>query len=361
MRFKVRVSESGIFDKPSSTSHIFYWKPSPNSPPERKKTHELPRFFTVTASTLMAYKYGNLLCTPLSYEHAHLPTVNKMTLSIRKSLLLLLAFSLSGCAELTKYTDTIKPTASLTGMRLANINFEQVDLIFDLAVENKNPVALDLAGMDYDLKIANQSLVSGVTAKAIKIKADSTSEVQLPITLKFADLKKLPGELWDKDTFSYQLDTRFNLTLPVIGNYMVPVSKQGELPVPKVPEIKVKTVKVKNLSFTTADLVTQVEISNPNAFNLAINNFDYQLYINQQSWGKGKLNEKYIVPEKGKAVIEVPVKLDILNVGQSAYKLLLNKSPIEYQLTGKVTMDTGLELLQDYTMPLDIKGTAALQ
>jgi len=284
-----------------------------------------------------------------------------MMLSIRKSLLLLLVFNLAGCAEITKYTDTVKPTASLTGMRLANINFEQVDLIFDLAVENKNPVALDLAGMDYDLKIANQSLVSGVTAKAIKIKADSTSEVELPITLKFADLKKLPGELWNKDTFSYRLDTRFNLILPVIGNYVIPVSQQGELPVPKAPEIKVKTVKVKNLSFTTADLVTEVEISNPNAFNLAINNFDYQLKINQQSWGKGKLNEKYMVPEKNKAVIEVPIKLDILNVGQSAYKLLLNKSPIEYQLSGKVTMDTGLELLRDYTMPLDIKGKAALQ
>ena len=262
---------------------------------------------------------------------------------------------------MAKYTDTIKPTASLTGMRLADINFEQVDLIFDLAVENKNPVALDLAGMDYDLKIANQSLVSGVTAQAIKIKADSTSEVQLPITLKFADLKKLPGELWNKDTFNYQLDTKFNITLPVIGNYVVPVSKTGELPVPKMPEIKVKTVKVKNLSFTMADLVTHVEITNPNAFNLALSDFEYQLNINQQSWGKGKLTEKNIVPEKGKAVIEVPIKLDILSVGQSAYKMLLNKSPMEYELTGNVTLDTGLELLRDYTMPLDIKGTAALQ
>ncbi len=73
--------------------------------------------------------------------------------------LLLILFTLSSCAQLTKHADAIKPTAKLAGMRLANINFEQVDLIFDLAVENKNPVALDLAGMDYDLKIANQSLV----------------------------------------------------------------------------------------------------------------------------------------------------------------------------------------------------------
>jgi LEA14-like dessication related protein len=284
-----------------------------------------------------------------------------MTPSIQRSLLLLLAIFLSGCAEMTKYSETIKPTASLTGMRLANINFEQADLVFDLAVENKNPVPLDLAGLDYDLKIADQSLVSGVTAQAIKIKANGTSPVQLPITLKFADLKKLPGELWNKDTFSYQLDTKFNLDLPVIGSYAIPVSKQGELPVPKIPEIKVKDVKVKNLSFTAADLVAQVEISNPNAFDLAMSDFDYQLNINQQTWGKGSLSEKNHVPQKGKTVIDIPIKLDILSAGQSAYKMLLNKSPMEYQLTGNVTLDTGIELLRNYKMPLDVKGTAALR
>lgn len=284
-----------------------------------------------------------------------------MKLPIQPLLLLLLALILSSCAELTKYTDTIKPTASLTGMHLANINFEQVDLIFDLAVENKNPVALDLAGMDYDLKIANQSLVSGVTAQAIKIKANTTSPVQLPITLRFADLKKLPGELWNKDNFAYQLDTIFNVNLPVIGNYAIPVSKQGELPVPKIPSITVKEVKVKQLNFTSADLVTQVEINNPNAFNLVMSNFNYQLNINQQTWGKGMVSEKNNVPQKGSTVIDIPVKLDLLTAGKSAYKLLLNKSPLEYQLTGNVTLDTGIELLRDYKLPLDVKGTAALQ
>lgn len=284
-----------------------------------------------------------------------------MKLSIEKLLLLLLAFYLSGCAELSKHADAIKPTASLTGMRLANINFEQADLIFELAVENKNPVALDLAGMDYDLKIANQSLVSGVTAQAIKIKANATSPVQLPITLKFADLKKLPGELWNKDNFAYQLDTTFNIILPIIGNYAIPVSKQGELPVPKIPDIKIKGVKIKQLNLTSADLVAQVEITNPNAFNLAMSDFNYQLNINQQTWGKGNLNEKNNIPQKGSAVINIPIKLDILSVGQSAYKLLLNKSPMEYQLKGNVTLDTGIELLRDYKMPLDVKGTAALQ
>ncbi len=280
--------------------------------------------------------------------------------SINK-LLLLFTVTLIGCAELAKHADTIKPTAKLTGTRLENINFEQVDLIFDLAVENKNPVSLNLVGLEYDLKIVNQSLVSGTTTQAIKLKASSTSPVQLPITLKFDDLKKLPGELWNKDKIAYQLIAQFNVDLHVIGNYAIPVTKKGELPVPKIPDIKIKDVKVKNISFTSADLVALIEVDNPNDFDIAVRNFTYRLKVNQQNWGQGKINKSSNIPKKGKGIIEVPVKLNLLSAGKSVYNALINKTPVEYQLTGNATLDTGLELLKGYNLPLDIKGTTAIR
>ena len=274
---------------------------------------------------------------------------------------LLLLLSLTACAQLSKQADAIKPTAKLTGTRIGNINFDKIDLIFDLAVTNKNPITLDLAGLDYDLKIENQSLVSGVTAKAIKLKANSTSPVQLPVTLRFEDLKNLPGELWNKDKLAYDLKTTFNIILPIIGNYPVPVEKQGELPVPRIPDIKIKDVKIKNLSFTSAELVAQVEVSNPNDFDLGLSDFDYQLKINQQNWGQGKISKSSKIPKKGKGIIEIPVKLNLLSVGTAAYKILLNKSDIDYQLTGNATVDTGLELLDKQKIPLDIKGSTSLR
>ena len=281
--------------------------------------------------------------------------------SINKLLLVLFTITLIGCAELAKHADTIKPTAKVTGTRLANITFEQVDLVFDLAVENKNPITLDLAGLDYDLKIENQSLVSGVTAKAVKLQANSTSPVQLPVTLIFDDLKKLPGELWKKDKLAYDLQTKFNINLPVIGNYAIPVSKQGELPVLKTPGIKIKDVKIKNLSFTNAELVAQVEVSNPNDFDLGLSNLNYQLNVNQQNWGQGKINKSSNIPKKGKGIVEIPVKLNLLDAGKSAYNALVNKEPVKYQFTGNTELDTDIELLRNYNMPFDIKGTTSIR
>lgn len=283
-----------------------------------------------------------------------------MKRSLQRSLVLFFIFFLSSCAELAKHAETIKPTARLTGTHLANINFEQADLVFDLAVENQNPVAINLAGLNYDLKIENQSLISGVTAQGLEIKPVSTSTVQLPVTLKFDDLRKLPDELWQKDRFVYQLDTKIVVDLPIIGNYAIPLSRSGELPVPKMPVIKVKGVKIKNLSLAAAEVVAQVEIDNPNAFDLAFSDFDYQLDINQQNWGQGSISQRSSIPQKAKGTIEIPVKLNIMSMGQTAYQLLSSKQPLEYQLKGAMTLDTGIELLRNYRMPLDIKGKASL-
>ena len=280
--------------------------------------------------------------------------INKYTL------LLFVSMFLTGCAEMTKYAEVIKPTAKLTGTRLANINFDQADLVFDLAVDNQNPVAIDLAGLKYDLKIEDQSLVSGVTAQGLRIDAASKSAVQLPVTLKFEDLKKLPGELWKRDSFAYQLDTQFIVKLPVIGEYSIPVSKQGELPVPKIPSVRLKTVNINKLSLQTADLVARVEINNPNAFDLGLSQLNYQLQINQQQWAQGNVKQLKPIPKKSAGIVDIPVTLDLLTAGRAAYTVLMQKQPVAYQLTGDVTLDTGIEMLRNFQLPLDVGGKTTL-
>mgnify|MGYP001828535879 FL=1 len=280
--------------------------------------------------------------------------INKFTLVVFVWLFL------TSCAEMTKYAEVIKPTAKLTGTRLANINFDQADLVFDLAIDNQNPVAIDIAGLKYDLKIEDQSLVSGVTAEGLRIDAASSSTVQLPVTLKFNDLKKFPGELWKKDSFSYQLDTQFIVNLPVIGEYPIPVSKQGELPVPKIPSVRLKTVNINKLSFQTADLVARVEINNPNAFDLGLSKLNYRLQINQQQWAKGSVKQLSPIPKKSAGTIDIPVSLDLLSAGRAAYTVLMEKQPVAYQLTGDVTLDTGIDMLRNFQLPLDVSGKTTL-
>lgn len=301
-------------------------------------------------------------CAPILLTTMSKPTAKTKEIIMKPSIyqlfLVLGILLVAGCAELAKHAETIKPNAELTATRLANINFDQADLVFDLAIENQNPIAINVARLDYDLKIEDQALLSGVTAQGLQIKPVSTSTVQLPVTLKFDDLRKLPGEIWQQDHFTYQLDSAFVVDLPVIGPYTIPVSKKGELPVPKLPVIRIANIQLKSLSLLTAELVAQVEIENPNVFDLGFSDFDYRLNVNQQPWGQGSINKSSRIPKKSKGMIEVPVKLNVASLGQTAYRLLSARETLEYQLTGGMTLDSDFEMFRNYKMPLDIQGKA---
>jgi len=280
----------------------------------------------------------------------HLFKLNKFILAL--CIILLIA----GCAQIDRHIKTIKPTAKLADTRLANINFEQADLVFDIAVKNRNPFSIPISGLNYNLKIGGNSLIKGVTGQGVKIKKSTTSNIALPITLKFDDLRKIPGELWKQDQFTYQLDTSINIKLPVIGNYAMPFSKKGELPIPKMPRIQLKDLQVKDLSLTAADIVAEIEVDNPNAFDLGLSNFKYRLDINRQTWGEGVSNKSTSIPKKGKGTISIPLKLDLLSMGRTAFQLLSSDKKIDYQLLGGITVDTGLEFLRQHKMPLNLKG-----
>lgn len=284
--------------------------------------------------------------------------MNKTTAIIISFILLLIV---TGCAQLKQKAETLKPTAKVVDTRLTAINFDKADIVFDLMIDNPNPFALNLAGLAYDMKLEKQSLVSGTIGQGLRLKADGQSKLEVPVSLKFADLKQLPGKLRHKDKIVYQLNSTITVNLPIIGNYDIHVVKTGEVPVPKLPDIKLKNVKINNLSFTSADLITTIEIHNPNAFTLALNNFNYKLDINSQTWGHGSISQKQKVPAKGAGTINIPMKLDLLSMGSAVYQALVNKQTLDYRLKGSLNLDTGIALLRNYNLPLDVKGRTSLK
>jgi LEA14-like dessication related protein len=128
-----------------------------------------------------------------------------------------------------------------------------------------------------------------------------------------------------------------------------------------MPNIKLKDIKLKSLSFTNAEVIAQVEVINPNNFNLDINNLNYQLNINQEKWGQGNITQAGMIPRKGKGTINIPLQLDLMSMGSTMFSMLHSKATLEYQLTGNATVDTGIELLRNLSLPLDISGKAAVK
>lgn len=72
-----------------------------------------------------------------------------------------------GCSSL----NVQKPTATVTGMAVQNVNAADFTMNFDVDVANPNSMALPLTAADYQLDLSGMKVVEGKTPKAPFLRA----------------------------------------------------------------------------------------------------------------------------------------------------------------------------------------------
>lgn len=271
-----------------------------------------------------------------------------------------LLLTISGCASLNQLKDAAdiqNPEVSLKSSKVTALSFDSAELEFTLSVNNPNLIPIKLAGFDYTVNIGETQLVSGEQQKNLKINARGQSDVQVPLSIKFAQLKMLSDALDKKNELAYRIQTTAHLELPVLGIRKLPGSIQGTLPIPKMPKISVQNIDIQKISFTGAKLLLAIKVENPNTFGIDLRRFGYDLAVNDKHWAKGNVNELIHVTENGTTALNIPLELNFTQLGMALYKTLTQSTPLNYQLSGNMAIDTTLPLLKDISAPFNYSGS----
>lgn len=269
---------------------------------------------------------------------------------------------LNGCApiDIKEKLDGQKPTVSVTGKRVTHLDFERVNMAFDLQVKNPNPIGITLAGLDYDLKLAGKSFASGNQNKKMKLSAASASRIELPLSLGFNDiyqgLKKLEG----KQQVPYELTTGLVIDVPLLGTLRYPVTTKGSLPLPRLPKISVKNLSLEKLSLAGASLALSLQVDNPNAFSLGLDKLNYDFSVNGKRWLSGNESALGNLKKGAKSVITLPINLNFMQMGSGLYSLLSGNKDLSYSLNGKLDASSGHKLIGDFDMPFNSDGKVRL-
>ena len=264
---------------------------------------------------------------------------------------------LAGCATLMEAARASTPDLSVRSMRLAGLSFEGVDLVFDIGIDNPNPLPVTLGGFDYDLLIEGDSFVKGSQEETSRIAAAGQSVVQLPLSLDFGDLRHAFSSLKDQDSTAYELVCELALDVPVLGMRRLPLRHSGRLPVLKPPRVEMGDLRLSKLNLTGADLELQLRLDNPNPFGLALDRLDYQLAVSGRSWASGATEEPVHLAAKGAQTVTIPVSLDFLRMGMTVYRALSGTEALDYHLTGQLDLGTDLPLLPRAALPVDLAGS----
>ena len=147
---------------------------------------------------------------------------------------LLFCAAAPGCSSLTGLQ---RPTASVTGMALGEVDARGFTMNFDVDLDNPNGVALPLAAADYALGLGGVEVLDGKANPSGSVPARGSRRVTLPVSVAFEDL--LSAEQAIRDTggdVPYDLSggLSFDTGNPLLGSLRVPLRYSGTLPLKRI-------------------------------------------------------------------------------------------------------------------------------
>lgn len=285
-----------------------------------------------------------------------------MSMTYLKYAIVLLGFIIftGSCSALKELADSQKPTVSVAGYSVTDISLDDAEITFDLEIDNPNPVAVTLARYNYDLQINSSSLVKGNKNTETEVDAHSKSTVQVPVRFGFSDLLTLFSSLKGQDETNFSFKAATEINVPVLGAVEVPLNFDGKIPVVRLPEFELGSLKLTNLSLTKADFEIDLNIQNPNAFDLSFMDLNYDLSLSGLSALSGRLEQETKVSRKSSANIKLPLSVNLMQLGAGIAGSIRDGGEFDYALTGNTTVGSSLPFFRAKAFDFDKTGAIGL-
>lgn len=267
-----------------------------------------------------------------------------------------LASLLAGCAALEQELARRQPTAAVESMRLAGLGFDAAEVVLDVRIDNPNPVAIELDGFDYELRLAGRSLLSGERRRRVTVPADGSGRIEVPLRLVYEEVYAAARDLGGRDTVDYAVDLALRVDVPALGRREIGVTASGRLPLPRPPRVEVRSLRLDALDGEGARVVLDLGVDNPNAFGLTLAELRYTLHVDNRRWASGSMDRSAAVPAHGTGRLSLPLELDFAAIGGEAWQVLTGSGAIDYTLEGRLKGIAGHALLGKFDVPFSRSG-----
>lgn len=299
-------------------------------------------------------------------------------------LLILFVFTISSCGTLDPSLFQKKPDASIEKIDIQAISFHDIDLLFNIAIDNPYPLSIRLAEVKLRFLVEKAQLFETKTQKGLKIKASGREVSPFVVNLKYADIEKIVKNFGDRDYLNCQVEGEIVLSLPRTGipgipeTWPFPYKKMLKIPAIK-PVVSVKNFKVDMPSLAdvtdsllksgkkevTADKALimfkdliggkegggpvkpddldvkltvsfDVELENKTRSRINFNSLDYDFYVNSEGLVKGYTK-------------------DVRNVGNKSVVSIKN------QISSRSLSKSLIMVFKDRKGEFNLKGTTAVK
>lgn len=227
---------------------------------------------------------------------------------MRIALALLALVATVGCNGLAVNTPTIEAIRP----RIVGLDFEAVDLEFDVDVRNPYSIPIKTPRFRYGMDVEGSNLFEGQEhPSGIDLPADGLGTATLPVRLTYMEVVKVFQSLMNTNEAGYRLHGAF--LLEAMGKtHELPMEKEGRFPVLKVPRFTVGEVE-KDASLTEVRLSIDAEVENPNVFPVGIGDLGYGIDFGTIRAANLTARTEGQIPAEGKGTVRLEGKVSGLD------------------------------------------------
>ena len=229
---------------------------------------------------------------------------------------LILAGSLAvagGCSSLQR------PAIRDVRTHVTGIDLQGVSLMFDIDIHNPYPIALRAPRFQYGIDIEGAEFISSQAPVEVDLPAGQVGTAKLPARIEYLQLWRTYQSLTDASEVKYRL--RGTIPISALGQtHELALSKDGTLPVFRVPEIRVGDVAFSEVSLSKAKATVAGTMRNPNAFALGAKGLGYALVLGDTPVGslRGSFSQCHQACSSGLQRWQGPMARLVLQDGRSA-------------------------------------------
>jgi len=245
------------------------------------------------------------------------------------------------------------PSVAFDRLDLRSISWSGVETDFVFAINNPSPVEMEIARFDYTLELNGEQWASGRSINALEVSAVDQSEMILPVNVGFQELYAAIGSDEASDTVPYGISGSIGFDTPS-GVVDLPFSHEGVFPALRTPTIRPVGLRIDDLYVLggEVDLTVEMEAENEHASTLHFEDFRYKITMSDTEVIGGFMDELGAVDGAGTETFELPIQLDLLDLGSVVYGALVG---------GEGEVDVGLDVSANVVTPFGTIPFAGFQ
>lgn len=281
----------------------------------------------------------------------------------KKALLLFLSVFLflicqTGMAAIKNPIQSVfnKPDVETEGFEITSLDFDSIEGILNLKINNLNSISIDYPQVTWSLKLGDILYKSETLPDNGKIAPNKVEEIKIPISIQFDELYEKHPSLQRVDVVPYTVDADFNFKLPIFGKSNNSVVATGELPMLKKPVVTLDSIQLTSMEPEQVVFAVTASVQNKNGFDIHVERVDYSLIINNTKWAVGNTRRQILARPAQKSDIPLNIALRTSSMVSEAYALVLSEQDVRFDFQGTLFCKSSSPYLKSFELPFQLIG-----